>query len=136
MNKLKLDELLHKVDPKYLNPLQCNLSFMHCNAFVYFVIGMVVLFTVWLLFFSSKYSKFSLLLTTVCLGLIFIGCSLLLLNMCALNKPDLYNYIALGCSAIVVLLVLRFFRSSDETPKQIIQQVPVIVPQQPVTPTN
>ena len=131
MDKAKLDELMKIANTKYLNPLQCDMSFMHCNTFIYFIIGMIALFTMWILFFSAKYSKTSMLFMLVCLFFLFIGCSLLLLNMCMLKKPDAYNYIALGCSIFAVILVMRFFR-----PYTTIQQVSPVVVQQPIVPTS
>lgn len=113
MDTKKLTELFNRINPAYLNPLQCNLSFMHCNSFIYFLIGFIALYTIWIVFFSSKYSKISLLMTISCLGILFIGSSLLLLNMCVLKKPDMYSYIILGITAVFALLIFSLFRPSS-----------------------
>lgn len=128
LNKFKgvVNDAVKKVDVKYLNPLQCNLSFMNCNMFIYFVIGMIALFTLLLIFMSSRYSKISLLLATLSLCIVFIGCSLLLLNMCILKKPEIYSYITLGCAIFVVIIIFAIFRPS-QTPTVITVPASAIV---------
>jgi hypothetical protein len=52
-------------------------------------------------------------MTISCLGILFIGSSLLLLNMCILKKPDMYSYIILGITAVFALLIFSLFRPSS-----------------------
>ena len=119
MTEVKSDKVLNKLadikrffDIKYVNPLKCDLSFMKCNLFIYFVIGAILLFSVLLLMFASNYSGVGLLLSTVCLCIIFVVCSLILLNLCLSNAPELYSYITIGGSLLLTLLIVLLFRKN------------------------
>lgn len=105
----KLSQLVPQIEPKYLNPLQCQ-PFSKCKLFVYFIIGMIAVFTLLLLFRASKLSKFSLLLSTLCLCIVFIACSLLLLNLCVAGASDILSYITLGVSILVIIIIIMFFK--------------------------
>lgn len=94
----------------YLNPMKCNISSLNCKYVLYFIIMMAVLFAILLLSSDSKYSGISMLLSTICLILIFIMCTLLLMRLCTSNAPDMYSYVTLGSAFVVTILVSYFFR--------------------------
>ena len=106
----KLDEVKGFLTEKYLNPMKCDLSFMKCNIFIYFVIGSIFLFSALILFFSSKYSGVGLLMSTLCLCVIFVVCSLILLNLCVAKSPTMYSYITIACAFLLTLLIVFLFR--------------------------
>jgi hypothetical protein len=95
---------------KYLNPLKCDLSFQKCHIAFYYVIGMIALYLLIILFTAHKYSNISLFIITLCLGIIIIGCTLILLNLCYTDSPSLYSYVTLGVSTLLSFMVITFFR--------------------------
>lgn len=95
---------------RYLNPLKCELSFQKCHVALYYVIGMITLYLLVILFTAHKYSNISLFIITICLGVIIIGCALILLNLCYANSPSIYSYITLGVSTLLTFMVIVFFR--------------------------
>lgn len=106
----KLNDLKGFLSEKYLNPMKCNLSFMKCNLFIYFVIGAILLFSVLILFFASKYSGIGLLISTLCLCIIFVVCSLLLLNLCATEAPSMHSYITIAGAILLTLVIVLLFK--------------------------
>jgi hypothetical protein len=95
---------------QYLNPLKCDLSFQKCHVALYYVIGMIAFYLLIILFTAHKYSNISLFIVTLCLGIIIIGCSLILLNLCYAGSPSMYSYITLGVSTLLSFMVIVFFR--------------------------
>jgi hypothetical protein len=108
----KLSDMKNFFDKKYLNPMKCDLSFMKCNLFIYFVIGAILLFSVLLLMFTSNYSGIGLLTSTICLCIIFMVCSLILLNLCVSDAPGLFSYITIGVSLLLTLVIVLWFRKN------------------------
>lgn len=90
------------------NPLRCDLSFVKCSPFIYYVVGMVAFLAFLFFIYASKVSKGVLLISTICHLLIFIACALVLLNLCVSQSPDMYSYIVVGiallCTSLVVIL--------------------------------
>lgn len=117
INVNKLANLKGFLNEKYLNPMKCDLSimkcdlsFMKCNLFLYFVIGAILLFSVLILFFASKYSGMGLLLSTLCLCIIFVVCSLILLNLCISEAPSRLSYITIASAILLTLLIVLLFK--------------------------
>lgn len=106
----KIANLKGFLNEKYLNPMKCDLSFMKCNLFIYFVIGAILLFSVLILFFASKYSGIGLLLSTLCLCIIFVVCSLILLNLCVSESPSMYSYITIAGAILLTLVIVLLFK--------------------------
>lgn len=113
----KLSQFKNLFSEKYLNPMQCNLSFMKCNTVTYFIIGGILLFAVLLLLFANQQSGIKLLLSTVCLCAIFIACSLVLINLCVSNAPGVFSYITIGGAILMTLVIVLAFRKSKTPAK-------------------
>lgn len=95
--------------PQYLNPLQCSLNIPNLHLVLYFVIGMIALFVILFLFKSQNMSKISLLLSTTCLCAIFLVSTMLLVNLCVNNYPDVYNYLSIMGAFILTSCTVWMF---------------------------
>lgn len=110
LRQIDVSKLKGYMNQQYLNPMKCDLSFLKCNYAVYFMVGMIILFLALILFAAHKYSNLSLFIVTLCFGIIFVVCSLLLIHLCSSNSPTMYSYITLGVAILITLLVITFFR--------------------------
>lgn len=110
LQKISVNDIKGYFSEKYLNPLKCNLSFMNCNMFIYFMIGIIIIFSIFLLFHANKYSGFNLFLSTMCMGMIFAVCSLLLLNICITNSSVIYSYMTLTIGTLLILMLTVFIK--------------------------
>ncbi len=110
-NEMKLSSFINTDN---LNPMKCDLSFINCRTFLYYVFGTIMLFAVLILLTANKYSGFSLLMSTLCLCTIFVVCSMVLLNLCSSKSPTIYHYITIGGSILSMLVILLFFSRSKK----------------------
>lgn len=107
-----VSDLKQFINNKYLNPLKCDLSLAKCDTFIYFAIGMVLLFSAVILFSSHKYSNIGLLITIMCICVISTICSVIILNMCSLKYPPMYSYAVIAFSVALIFVAVFAMRKN------------------------
>ena len=121
---------LAKENIAFFNPMQCDLSVLQCNTAVYYVIGMIILFIVLFVFRITKYSKISLMFSTLSLCMVFIATSLLLVNLCVNASPNWHSYLTLGIAILLTITILSWFNTKQpEQPHVIIAQPSIPIPE-------
>lgn len=95
--------------PDYLNPLKCDVSVVNCDWYIYYAIAIVIMFTVLFIIYLSKYSKTTLILSTLCHLVLFIMCSIVILNVCSSNASKTLGITVTGISILLTLLLIIFF---------------------------
>lgn len=126
-------------DKSFYNPLKCDLSAFKCKPVTYYIVAMVVILTFLFIAYATKSSRTVLLVSTACHLLIFIMCSLILINLCN-SSNEYYSYAVIVASAIMTGLIVFIFNMRKKT---VAQQISVVAPTVPtvasspvVTPTT
>jgi hypothetical protein len=92
-----------------LNPLKCNTSGLMCDPVILYIVGMCILLTsIFIMNYCKKNRLFALLSIFINI-FIFVGCCLLLINLCIYKKPTIYSYIIIFLSLIAVFVINKVF---------------------------
>ena len=94
----------------YVNPLNCDLSFVNCKTYLYFVVGTILLLTVGMIVYYDSFTGPRMALSLACMCVIFLLCSVVLLNLCKTGNSSLYSYATIGVSALVAVVVFLMLK--------------------------
>lgn len=90
----------------YVNPLNCDLSFMKCKTFLYFIVGTILFLAIGTIMYYDSFTGAKFVLSMTCVCALFLVCSLILLNLCLSNPSmkKMYSYITIGIFAALSLI--------------------------------
>jgi hypothetical protein len=115
-------------DKSFYNPMSCKLSVFKCKPVTYYIVAMIVILMFLFIAYATKSSRTVLLVSTACHLLIFVLCSLILMNLCNSDSSEYYSYAAIIASAIMTGLIVFIFNIRKTTTKQIPVNKPVDKP--------
>lgn len=94
----------------FLNPLGCDFSlFSRCNPVFYYIVGMIALLCIMFVLFANKVSRGTLLMSTICHILIFVACSIVLLNLCVSGRVAFFSYVVIAVALLCTFMVVLMF---------------------------
>jgi hypothetical protein len=104
MNNIK-NKIEYLFGNNKLNPLKCESTGLMCDPVIFYIIGMTLLLVFMFIINYCKRNKLFSLITIFINIFVFIGCLIILINLCIYKKPTIYSYIIIFISVLTTYLI-------------------------------